>query len=281
LSNPAVIVVSSHVVRGAVGARAAVFALERLGFLVWSLPTVILPWHPGHGPSTRIALDRAAFAGAVSDLSRSPALADVGAVLTGYFDDPEQIEPVAELVALVKTNNPEAVYLCDPVIGDGDGLFRPESIAVAIRDRLLPLADIATPNRHELMWLAGTRAEDNEGLAAAAANLGPREVVVTSAFAPRDEIGLVLTEPGGVHIATHATLADAPHGTGDLFAALYLTHSLDGAAPPAALERAAAVTLRLVERAAERGADALPLADAQDALAASPQGVTVVRVNRS
>lgn len=278
MSKTAVIVITSHVVRGGVGGRASVFALERMGFPVWSLPTVILPWHPGQGPSTRIALDRAAFAGAVSDLSWSPALG-VGAVLTGYFDDATQIEPVAELVALVKARNPEAIYLCDPVIGDGDGLFRPEGIAVAIRDRLLPLADIATPNRHELLWLAGARADDNEGLASVAADLGPKEVVVTSAFASRDEIGLVLAEPGGIHIATHAALADAPHGTGDLFAALYLAHSLDGAAPPAALESAASATLRLVERAAELSGDALPLADGQDAFAASPHGVAVVRVS--
>jgi pyridoxine kinase len=280
MPKPVVIVITSHVVRGGVGGRASVFALERMGFPVWSLPTVILPWHPGHGSSTRVALDRTAFAGAVSDLSRSPALGDVGAVLTGYFDDATQVEPVAELVALVKARNPEAVYLCDPVIGDGDGLFRPEGVAVGIRDRLLPLADIATPNRHELIWLAGTPAGDNEALAAAAAVLGPPEVVVTSAYAPRDEIGMVLAEPGGVHVATHAALAEAPHGTGDLFAALYLAHSLDGAAPPAALELAASATLRLVERAAKVDADALQLAAGQDAFAASPHGVTVVRASR-
>jgi hypothetical protein len=48
----AVIVVSSHVARGSVGNRAAVFALETLGFPIWAVPTVILPWHPGHGRIT-------------------------------------------------------------------------------------------------------------------------------------------------------------------------------------------------------------------------------------
>ena len=52
----AIIVISSHVVRGTVGNRAAVFALETLGHPVWAVPTVILPWHPGHGPSRRIAI---------------------------------------------------------------------------------------------------------------------------------------------------------------------------------------------------------------------------------
>ena len=52
----AVIVVSSHVARGSVGNRAAVFALETLGHPVWAVPTVMLPWHPGHGRATRIPL---------------------------------------------------------------------------------------------------------------------------------------------------------------------------------------------------------------------------------
>jgi pyridoxine kinase len=281
MPKPLVVVVTSHVVSGSVGARAAVFALERLGFPVWSLPTVILPWHPGRGPATRLRLDPVGFAGAVSDLSRAAAgIGEVAAVLTGYFGDATQIEPVAELVALIKARNPQAVYLCDPVIGDGDGLFRPGDVVAGIRDRLLPLADIATPNRHELMWLLDTRAADNDELAVAAAGLGPKEVVVTSAFAPPGEAGLVLTEPGGVHLAVHAAVGDAPHGTGDLFAALYLGRSLDGAAPPVALERAAASTMRLAERAAELGVVELPLAEAQDALVAPPPGVTVARFGR-
>ena len=35
----AVISISSHVVRGSVGNRAVVFALETLGYPVWALPT--------------------------------------------------------------------------------------------------------------------------------------------------------------------------------------------------------------------------------------------------
>ena len=56
--RPAIIVATSQVVRGGVGGRAAVFALERLGFRVWFLPTVQLPWHPGHGAATRITPER-------------------------------------------------------------------------------------------------------------------------------------------------------------------------------------------------------------------------------
>jgi pyridoxine kinase len=281
LSKPTVFVITSHVVRGAVGGRASDFALERLGFPIWSLPTIVLPWHPGQGRATRLRFGRAPFASAVSELAASPALGEIGAILTGYFGDAGQIEPVAEMIAVAKARNPELIYLCDPVIGDGDGLFQPPEVAAAIRDRLIPLADIATPNRHELMWLARAQAVDNDGLTALAAKLGPAEVAVTSAFAPAGETGVLLVDPGAAHVAMHVARSSAPHGTGDLFAALYLAHSLGGAAPAVALERATAGTLRLVDRAAELGADELPLADAQAAFGAEPRGVTVVRHARA
>ena len=56
-----VIVISSHVARGSVGNRAAVFALEVLGHPVWAIPTIVLPFHPGHGKATRIVPGDAEF----------------------------------------------------------------------------------------------------------------------------------------------------------------------------------------------------------------------------
>jgi pyridoxine kinase len=94
----AVIVVSSHVARGAVGNRAAVFALQQLGFPVWAVPTVVLPWHPGHGRATRIVPDPDQFAALMRDLEASQWLGEVGAVLSGYLGDPEQAKAVASLV---------------------------------------------------------------------------------------------------------------------------------------------------------------------------------------
>ena len=281
MPKPAVIVVSSHVVRGAVGGRASVFVLERLGFPVWSVPTVMLPWHPGHGKASRIVPDETQFAALIDDLVRAPWLDEVGAVLSGYFGSAAQIEPVARLVESVKARNAAAVFLCDPIIGDSDGLFQLEPIANAIRDRLLPLADIATPNRHELLWLSGLSAGNNEQLITAGRKLGPKEIIVTSAFAPAGEIASLCLEPRGVHLATHVSRTRAPHGTGDLFAALYLGHSLDGASPSVALERASSSVLRLIDRASELKVDEMPLVDGQDAFFAEPRGIVVTRIDRT
>ncbi len=255
------------------------FALERLGFPVWFVPTVQLSWHPGHGPSTRLATTQAAFDGFVDDLAGAPWLSEVGAVFSGYLGAAEQAGAVARLVSAVKARKPAALYLCDPVIGDGGGLFLPEAVAIAVRDQLLPAADIATPNRHELGWLTGSAPRDNAGLVAAARSLGVGEVAVTSAFADTGEIGN-LAVAGGVHLASHLLLARAPHGAGDLLAALYLGARLVALSPEAALERAVRAVYGLLKLAEATGADELPLAAGQHLFAAAPERIAVSEIGK-
>lgn len=277
-AKPSIIVVNSLVARGSVGGRAAVFALERLGFPVWQVPTVLLPWHPGQGEGTRIVPEPAAFRAFVGDLAKSPKLAEVAAVLTGYVGDVSEVAAIVVLIQALNRTNPNALYLCDPVLGDAGRLYVPEPAAAAIRDKLMPLAEMLTPNRFELGFLTGQELPDNDALIAAARSLGVAEVLVTSAFAaPGETANLLVTAPDTC-IATHPAVANPPNGTGDLLAALYLGHRLADKAPPEAFEHAIAATWRLIERAAYTQADELPLATAQDALFAPPAGVTVRRV---
>ncbi|KGF69883.1 pyridoxamine kinase, partial [Hoeflea sp. BAL378] len=171
--RPSVIVISSHVVRGSVGNRAAVFALETLGFPVWAVPTVILPWHPGHSRATRIVPPSGDFSALIDDLCSAPWIGEVGAVLSGYLGDAGQAADIARLVGAVREANPKAVYMCDPVIGDTGALYVPEPVAQAIGSKLIPIADIATPNVHELAWLSGAPMADIRSIMAAAETLGP------------------------------------------------------------------------------------------------------------
>ena len=253
----AVIVVSSHVARGAVGNRAAVFALQQLGFPVWAVPTVVLPWHPGHGPATRIVPEPDQFAALMRDLESSPWIGEVGAVLSGYLGDAGQAEAVASLVSAVKARNPGALYLCDPVMGDAGGLYVAEKTAFAMRDLLMPLADIATPNRFELEWLVGETLGDNRAVAQAALRLGPSRMLVTSAHA-------LMVTPREVVLAEHRSVPRPPNGTGDLAAALFLARLMEGRSGEKALQMTAAAVFEVVARAVKRQADELMLeADAQ------------------
>ncbi|HUG60661.1 MAG TPA: pyridoxal kinase [Methylomirabilota bacterium] len=273
---PAVLVVSSHVVRGAVGGRAA-FALERLGFRLWSMPTVLLPWHPGHGRAHRIVAPPDDFSAFVDDIAASPRLGEIGAVLTGYLGAATQAEPVARLIRAVKAANPAAIHLADPVVGDEGGLYVGADIAAAQRETLMPLADIATPNRFELAHLTGMTTDTMPALVSAARALGPATMLVTSAPAlMRGKIGVALVGPGAVLTAENPLVPGAPSGTGDLFAALFLARRLWGQSDAEALSGAVAATYETVARSVAAGADELELA-AEQAVLERPSAPVDVR----
>ena len=256
----AVIVVSSHVARGAVGNRAAVFALETLGFPVWAVPTVILPWHPGHSRATRIVPPADQFAALLADLERAPWLDEVDAVLSGYLGDAAQAEAVASLVTAVKARKPGALFVCDPVMGDSGGLYVPEATAIALRDVLIPLADIATPNRYELEWMTGVALPDLDSTIAAALDLGPPAMLVTSAPATMAEgTGNLLLDAHHALLAEHHRIDRPPNGLGDLTAAIYLARVLSGHPPAKALQSTTAAVYEILARTARRGGDELQL----------------------
>ncbi len=256
----AVIVISSHVARGSVGNRAAVFALETLGHPVWAVPTVILPWHPGHGRATRIVPEPDKFAALMKDLEGARWLGEVGAVLSGYLGDASQAAAVASLVKAVKAKNPRALYVCDPVMGDSGGLYVPIETASAIRDVLMPIADVATPNRYELEWMSGARLDDWKAVIAAALDAGPHSMLVTSAPAMLGgSIGNLLLTPTEALLAEHRVIDKPPNGLGDLTAAVYLARLMAGQPVAKALQSTTAAVFEILARTAKRGGDELQL----------------------
>lgn len=261
MENPgAVIVISSHVVRGSVGNRAAVFALETLGFPVWALPTVVLPWHPGHGPSTRLTFSEYDFDKVIDDLIQARWAGEIKAVLTGYFGNAGQPRAVARLVRSLRDCNADLLYVCDPVIGDLGGLYVPQDTAEAIRDELLPLANVATPNRYELAWLAGSALDSNTAIMEAALALGPSRMLVTSAV-PMMAGGTGNLYLSGKHalLAEHRLIDNPPNGLGDLMSALFLARLLSGVDEERALQLATASVYEILARTAKRGSDELTL----------------------
>jgi pyridoxine kinase len=265
MAGRTVAAISSLVMRGAVGLRAIQFALERRGCAVWAVPTVVMPWHPGLGPSTRTAM------GDLPDqlAQLSTRAGEVDAVITGYFASAAQVHAAAAFIDAVRAVRPGVPILVDPVSGDERGRYVPDDVAVAIRDELVTRADVATPNVNELGDLAG------EGPPVAAARrLGPPCVVVTSSVDGEDRTGALLVGGGKALVAQHRRVEPAPRGTGDLFGAVFLSARLAGADEAAALHEASAATLGVIE--ASPG-DALALAAAQDAIVAPPLETVTVR----
>lgn len=262
-----VIVISSHVARGSVGNRAAVFAMEVLGHPVWAVPTVILPFHPGHGTGTRIIPPAEQFESFLGDLLNSRWISEVGAVLTGYMANPEQALATADFIKKLKELSPKVIHACDPVMGDrpkagtGDGsLYISQETATAIRDDLVTISDIITPNRFELSWLTGLKVDDHKDAITAANYYQQKQVLITSMPGfMRGNIGNLLVQNDTAIFAEHRELQNPPNGPGDLTAALFLSHICDGIETTKALQRTTASVFEIVAGAAKRGADELML----------------------
>jgi pyridoxine kinase len=281
-SSPAVAVISSQVGRGAIGSRATTFILERLGLTVWLVPTIWLPWHPAYGGARRLVPDDGDFATTLADLAECEAAPEIATVLTGYFATPEQVEASARFVERLRLVTPGLRVLVDPIVGDGNALYVPEPVAVAVRDRLLPLADVTTPNLFEVGWLTGRSVATQAEAIAAARALGVPTVAVTSAPAlMARSIATLLVTPDAAVAFEHQRIDGIPHGTGDLVAALLAAHLTRGIGPEDAVNRAVSSAFDVIARTARAGADELVLTAAQDALVRSLAQISVRRIGET
>jgi len=258
-----VLAISSQVARGHVGLSAIVPALQRLEHEVWPLPTIILSNHPGHQHAVGLPIASAALEEMVDALDRNGWLGEIEAVITGYLPTAEHVQLASAIVRRLKHER-SVLYLCDPVLGDEPkGVYLDPRAASAIRDELVQIADVITPNRFELGWLSGKPVGSLEELERAARALTGGTVLVTSAIRHGPSLANLLFAPADALRCEVAWRPDVPHGTGDFFAALFLGHRLNGEPDAGALARAAAG----VEQAilASQGRDELALVASQDA----------------
>ncbi|MEM9331554.1 MAG: pyridoxal kinase [Pseudomonadota bacterium] len=257
----AIVSISSHVVRGSVGNRGIVFALQQLGFPVWAIPTTILPWHPGHGSTTGIVPDAKQYESIFSQLAQAPWKDEVSAVLSGYIAHTDQVLRIRELVLSFREEKEDLIYTCDPVIGDVGGLYIPHEIAIAIKENLLPLCDIITPNLFELAWLTGcelpsTAAEARD----MASSLEVPTVLVTSVpGAEEAQIANMVVTKEHCTVAFHQKLSTPPNGTGDVTAALFLANRLKGLKDAENLINTTAVIFEILRYSAHHNSDELKL----------------------
>ncbi len=267
--------IQSHVAYGHVGNSAAVFALQRLGCEVWPVHTVQFSNHPGYGQWRGSVFDAAHVGEVVRGIAERGALARCSGVLSGYLGTAEIGAAILDAVALVKAANPQARYCCDPVIGDvGPGEYVRAGIADFLRERMLPAADVITPNQFELERLSGKGSATRAAALAAAESLrgrGPRAVLVTSlhtAETPPDAVDMLACNAGGRFLVRTPLLPVAVNGAGDAAAALFFFHYLRAGDLGAALARTASSIFGIVRRTAQAGTRELVLIEAQEELVA-------------
>jgi pyridoxine kinase len=270
--------IQSSVAYGYVGNSAAVFPLQRLGHEVWPVLTVHFSNHTGYGEWRGPLLSPADVADVIAGIADRGVLGEADAVLSGYQGDPAVGAVILDAVAQVKAANPAALYCCDPVMGDvGRGMFVRPGIPEFMRDHVVPLADVITPNHFELDFLSGrtTRTLD-EVLDAvdAVRDTGPRDVLVTSVLtgdsADHGSLDVVAVSDAGAWVVTTPLLPISPNGGGDVTAAVYLAHLHTTGSPADALARTTSSVYAVLEATLAAGTRELQLVAAQEAIAVPP-----------
>jgi pyridoxine kinase len=263
--------IQSHVAYGHVGNAAAVFPLQRLGVEVWPIHTVQFSNHTGYGAWKGRVFDGPAIEEVLDGIAERGVLGTCDGVLSGYMGSADIGNAILGAASRVKQANPQAVYCCDPVIGDvGRGVFVRPGIPEFMRDQAVPAADVVTPNQFELGFLAEREIAsltDAKAAVTAVHQRGPKVVLVTSldtVETPADAVDLLASDGEGVWRVRTPKLAISVNGAGDAIAALFFVHYLRTRRAADALAEAAASIHGLLRRTAEAGSREILLVAAQD-----------------
>ncbi|MBB3042154.1 pyridoxal kinase PdxY [Nocardioides soli] len=277
--------IQSSVAYGHVGNSAAVFPLQRLGHEVWPVVTVHFSNHTGYGAWRGPLLAADDVREVIAGIGDRGVLGEADAVLSGYQGDPAVGGIILDTVARVKELNPDAVYCCDPVMGDvGRGMFVRPGIPEFMRDTVVPKADILTPNHFELDFLAGRETTTLAEILDAVDDVrtrGPRDVLVTSVLhgdVPEGRLDVVAVSDEGAWAVETPLLPILPNGCGDVTAALYLAHLRTTGSAAEALARTTSSMFAILEETLAAGTREIQLIAAQDAIAEPPMSFEVRRL---
>lgn len=285
MGRVSILSIQSSVAYGHVGNSAAVFPLQRLGVEVWPVHTVHFSNHTGYGEWRGPLMPADDVRAVIQGVEERGAFPAVDAVLSGYQGGEEIGDVILDAVARVKAANPDAIYACDPVMGNAkSGCFVHPAIPVLLRERVVPAADLITPNQFELGFLTGTEPrsiEDTLESVELARAMGPSTVLVTSVERPdaaEDTIEMMAVTGDGAWIVQTPRLPMKANGSGDVTAALFTAHLLETGDPGVALGRTASSVFDLLQTTLESGERELQLVQSQQALAEPRMQFEVTRL---
>ena len=274
MARVSILSIQSSVAYGHVGNSAAVFPLQRLGVEVWPVYTVHFSNHTGYGEWRGPLLPADDVRAVIRGVEERGAFPGIDAVLSGYQGGEDIGDVILDAVARVKAANPDAIYACDPVMGNAkSGCFVHPAIPVLLREKVVPAADLITPNQFELGFLTGTEphtVEETLESVERAQEMGPSTVLVTSVErpdAPADTIEMMAVTSEGAWIVQTPRLPMKANGSGDVTAALFTAHLLATGNPAQALGRTASSVFDLLQTTLDSGERELQLVQSQEAIA--------------
>ena len=156
---------------------------------------------------------------------------------------------IREVARLIKRHRLSQVVL-DPVLkaSTGQGLLEPDAVAV-LRDRLLPLVKVVTPNLEEAEALSGKKVRNLEEMERAIKEIkemGP-DVVITGGHLKGDAVDMVYDGKEIYRIRGPRIATVNNHGTGCVFSSAMATYLSEGHGVPKAARLAHDFTRGAIE----------------------------------
>jgi hydroxymethylpyrimidine/phosphomethylpyrimidine kinase len=178
-------------------------------------------------------------------------LEDLGAdcIKIGMLHRADVVEAVCAVLAAQGQGVPVVV---DPVmVAKGGDILLTSEAMTAVKERLLPLATIATPNLPEAASLSGAPGQDPAVLAGAVLALGPDAVLVKGGHGAGSTVVDIFAGKDGTARRFESARIDTQHthGTGCTLASAIATGLAQGLEPVAAVERARAYVLEAIRTA--------------------------------
>eukprot|EP00736_Rhodelphis_marinus_P012480 Rmarinus@m.25128 len=280
-----VLSIQSHVVRGYVGNKSAVFPLQVNGIEVDIINSVQFSNHTGYPSFRGRALDGDELWDLVCGLEDNNLLSGYTHLLTGYIGSVSFLRTIARVLTKLREHNPVVQYVCDPVLGDEGHLYVPADLPAVYRDEIVPLANLLTPNQFELETLTGQKVTSDSDCFRACDFLHekgiPMIVVTSTEYTPGDAIvviGSEKTEAAGSPSRFRSTVPRYPTtftGTGDLFASLMLAHLHNSGRFDVAMAKTLSSIQAVLQRTVEAGSKELLLIASKKDLEMPPSRCTV------
>jgi pyridoxine kinase len=242
-SYPLIGSIQNSVGMGFIGNQATFAIANGLGARLVHAQSMMATAHGGFGGRSSAIADPQQFRRDVAFVvSQRP-----GIIQVGYLPKRDHVSIVATQLQEYK-----GVVLLDPVIGDYQkGLYVSQETARAIREKLLPIAQIITPNRFEAEVLLGSgdRTMTEHTYLNGLFDLGPEAVIITSfeRDPERHRVKLLFTNGYSYYRIWGPLFPAYPaHGVGDVFAAGVTTFAGLGGSPFAAALLSTALAARSV-----------------------------------
>jgi pyridoxine kinase len=242
-SFPLIGSIQNSVGMGFLGNQAAIAVANALGVRTVHAQSQFASAHGGVGGRTSTITDINQFRRDVEFVIR----ARPGILHIGYLPKPMHVDVVASAL-----HDYKGVVLVDPVIGDyKKGLFVSEETARAIREQLVPHAQVVTPNRFEAEVLLGTgdRTLTEHAYLNGIFDLGPQAVIITSFHRDPEKhrSTSLFTNGYSYYLINGPFFPRFPaYGAGDVFTASIASFMALGGSPFAAALLATALTSRAV-----------------------------------